>query len=155
MFSTAQIDEQIVGVNNNTQLGILHKSARNAIISKNSSMAMANASASTNTQLTKDLNDMLILKVGVIDVHVPRHLNCVPCNDWVNYQSYMVDGWYEEEMYCEGYNEISNEDWLKYYTYIEEDTGRYIFNGKKTWPSHLMEKYKEKDYVDYNNPPSR
>lgn len=97
-------------------------------------------SSTTNTK-------MYVLKVGNVDVYVPAHLNNVPCNDWENYASYMVDGWSETEEELLGMKPMSNEDWLAFYTYIDKETGRYIFNGKQTWPTHLKDKYVDKEAI--------
>lgn len=84
---------------------------------------------------------MYILKKGAVDVYVPQHLNYVPDNDWANHSTYMGDRWASEETGQTGLDNLSNEDWLEFYTYIEEDTGCHIFNGNKDWPTHLRNKY--------------
>lgn len=91
---------------------------------------------------------MYVLKVGDVDVYVPAHLNNVPCKDWENYTSYMVDGWADTEVELEGVYDMSDQDWLAFYTYFDKETGRYIFNGKTTWPTHLMDKYTDPEFKD-------
>ena len=81
-------------------------------------------------------------------IYLPPGTTCIPFN-WD--ECYLKDEkgeWVRNldqedvENYCD-YNDLSMEDWLDYYTEVKD--GKYVFNGRQTYPTYLLPRYEYRE----------